>query len=79
MTHSILSVSGSVLSTHGNLNNQIGLPLSLLKLEKSHDFCVLVMGMNSFGEIRTLADIASPDVGTITTVGESSPGGNEGP
>ena len=71
MTHSILSVSGNVLSTHGNLNNQIGLPLSLLKLEKSHDFCVLEMGMNSFGEIRTLADIASPDVGTITTVGKA--------
>ena len=71
MTHSILSVSGSVLSTHGNLNNQIGLPLTLLKLEKSHDFCVLEMGMNSFGEIRTLADIASPDVGTITTVGKA--------
>ncbi len=71
MTHSILSVSGSVLSTHGNLNNQIGLPLNLLKLEKNHDFCVLEMGMNSFGEIRTLADIASPDVGTITTIGKA--------
>ena len=71
MTHSILSVSGRVLSTQGNLNNHIGLPLSLLKLESSQDFCVLEMGMNSFGEIKTLADIASPDVGTITTVGKA--------
>ena len=71
MTHSILSVSGNVLSTYGNLNNHIGLPLNLLKLEEEHDFCVLEMGMNSFGEIRTLAEIASPDVGTITTIGKA--------
>lgn len=71
MTHSILSVSGNVLSTPGNLNNQIGLPLCLLELEKKHDFCVLEMGMNSFGEIRTLADVASPDVGTITSIGKA--------
>ncbi len=71
MTHSILSISGNVLSTYGNLNNLIGLPLNLLKLEKEHDFCVLEMGMNSFGEIRTLAGVASPDVGTITTVGKA--------
>lgn len=71
MTHSILSVSGNVLSSYGNLNNHIGLPLSLLKLEEEHDFCVLEMGMSSFGEIRTLADVASPDVGTITMVGKA--------
>ena len=71
MTHSILSVAGKVLSTRGNLNNQIGLPLNLLQLDESYDFCVLEMGMNSFGEIRTLADVASPDVGTITTVGKA--------
>ena len=71
MTCSILSVSGSTLSTSGNLNNRIGLPLSLLELGEKHNFCVLEMGMNSFGEIRTLADVASPDVGTITTVGKA--------
>ncbi len=71
MTYSILSVSGNALSTSGNLNNRIGLPLSLLGLEEKHNFCVLEMGMNSFGEIRTLADVASPDVGTITTVGKA--------
>ncbi len=68
MTHSILSVAGNVLSTYGNLNNQIGLPLSLLKLEPEHDFCVLEMGMNSFGEIRTLTRTASPQVGAITNI-----------
>lgn len=71
MTHSILSISGNVLSTYGNLNNHIGVPLNLLKLEDEHDFCVLEMGMNSFGEIRTLTEVASPDVGTITTVGKA--------
>ncbi len=71
MTHSILSIAGNVLSTRGNLNNHIGLPLNLLELDGSHDFCVLEMGMNSFGEIKTLADVASPDVGTITTIGKA--------
>ena len=71
MTHSILSISGNVLSTYGNLNNHIGVPLNLLKLEEEHDFCVVEMGMNSFGEIRTLAEVASPNVGTITTVGKA--------
>lgn len=71
MTHSILSISGNVLSTYGNLNNHIGVPLNLLKLEEKHDFCVLEMGMNSFGEIRALAEVASPEVGTITTVGKA--------
>ncbi len=68
MTHSILSVAGNVLSTYGNLNNHIGVPLNLLKLEPKHDFCVLEMGMNSFGEIRTLAQTASPQVGAITNI-----------
>lgn len=71
MVHNILSVARNPLSTSGNLNNHIGLPMTLLKLEKNHDSCVLEMGMNSFGEIRTLAAIASPSVGTITNIGNA--------
>ncbi len=71
MTHSILSIPGKALSTYGNLNNQIGLPLNLLRLEKEHEFCVLEMGMNSFGEIRALTAVASPKVGAITNIGKA--------
>ena len=71
MTRSILSVSDETLATSGNFNNQIGLPLTLLKLEKRHAMCVVEMGMNSFGEIRTLAECASPQTGTITNIGNA--------
>jgi len=57
------------LSTMGNFNNQIGLPLTLLRLEEHHTWVVLEMGMNRPGEIRRLAEICSPDIGMITNVG----------
>ena len=71
MTRSILSVSNETLATSGNLNNLVGLPLTLLKLEKRHSMCVVEMGMNSFGEIRALAACASPQAGTITNIGNA--------
>jgi UDP-N-acetylmuramoyl-tripeptide--D-alanyl-D-alanine ligase len=58
-----------VLANPGNLNNLIGLPLTLVKLEPSHHAAVLEMGMNAPGEIARLTDIAMPTVGLITSVG----------
>ncbi len=58
-----------VLKTRGNLNNLIGVPLTLLGLGGDETFAVIEMGMNAPGEIRRLTEIADPDVGVITNVG----------
>ncbi len=71
MTYSILSVKNSTLKNTGNLNNQIGLPLTLLKLDKHHRLCVSEIGMNDFGEISYLTEIAEPDIGAITNIGRA--------
>jgi UDP-N-acetylmuramoyl-tripeptide--D-alanyl-D-alanine ligase len=55
-----------VLATRGNLNNDIGLPLTLLKLRAAHRFCAIELGMNHKGEIAVLADIAKPTVALVT-------------
>lgn len=58
----------NVLKSKGNFNNQIGLPLSLLSLNNKHEVAVLDMAMSAAGEIRTLTQIAPPDVGVITNI-----------
>ena len=59
----------SVLATRGNLNNDIGMPLTLLEMRPEHRYAVIEMGMNHAGEIRYLSQIASPDVALITNAG----------
>jgi len=71
MTATILELANRILKNQGNLNNLIGLPLTLLRLEKRHNMAVLEMGMNSPGEIARLTEIASPHVGAITNVGRA--------
>ncbi len=58
-----------VLATEGNLNNQVGVPLTLLKLESRHKVCVVEMGTNHFGEIEPLSKAAEPDVALIVSIG----------
>ncbi len=69
MAAGILERCNKTLKNQGNLNNLIGLPLSLLQLEDGHINAVLEMGMNRPGEIARLTEIAEPDVGVITNVG----------
>ncbi|MDX2170333.1 MAG: UDP-N-acetylmuramoyl-tripeptide--D-alanyl-D-alanine ligase [Deltaproteobacteria bacterium] len=60
---------GRVLKTHGNENNLVGVPLTLFRLAGAEALAVIEMGMNAFGEIARLTEIATPDVGCITNVG----------
>jgi UDP-N-acetylmuramoyl-tripeptide--D-alanyl-D-alanine ligase len=60
-----------LLYTQGNLNNHIGVPLTLLSLRPEHEIAIVEMGANHPGEIRTLAQIADPDFGLITNVGKA--------
>ena len=68
--YSVLSTKYNVLKTEGNNNNHIGLPLTILKL-KDHDAMVVEMGMNHFGEISLLSNIAKPTIAVITNIGTS--------
>jgi len=65
-----LEMTFPILKTEGNLNNLIGLPLTLLRLTEKEKVVVLEMGMNVPGEIRRLTEIAEPDVGLITNIQE---------
>lgn len=66
---SILSQLGPTLVTRGNLNNHIGVPLTLLELRQEHRFAVIEMGANHLDEIAQLASIAEPTVGLVTNAG----------
>ena len=66
MVTAIFSMCGKVLATEGNLNNDIGVPLSVLKLQPGHEYAVIEMGANHPGEIKYTAEIATPDIAVIT-------------
>jgi UDP-N-acetylmuramoyl-tripeptide--D-alanyl-D-alanine ligase len=68
MIASILATRGPALKTQGNLNNEVGLPLTLFELSPAHVAAVVEMGMNHAGEIGRLTAIARPDAGLITAV-----------
>ena len=69
MSESILSVCGRTLSTQGNLNNDIGLPLTLARLGADDQYAVIEMGANHHGEINYLAGLAQPTIAVVTNAG----------
>lgn len=71
MLAAVLGVKYRVLKTEGNFNNNVGLPLTLLRLSASDQIAVLEMGMDDFGQIDYLAGIVQPDLGVITNIGDA--------
>ncbi len=69
MIAAIIGREKNILMTEGNLNNLIGLPQTLFRLNKDHELALLEMGTNTVGEIKRLTRIAVPDIGLITNVG----------
>lgn len=67
----VLSQSHNVLFTLGNLNNPIGVPLTLLRLKPEHDLAVVEMGASHPGDIKELVEIAEPNYGIITNIGKA--------
>lgn len=69
MTAFVLASQYKTLATEGNLNNLIGVPKMLLKLDENHEAAVIEMGMNDFGEMARLTEIVEPTVGLLTNTG----------
>jgi UDP-N-acetylmuramoyl-tripeptide--D-alanyl-D-alanine ligase len=67
----VLSEKYNTISTQGNLNNHIGVPLSILQITPQHEIAVIEMGANHMGEIHDLCQIARPDYGLITNIGKA--------
>lgn len=71
MACAVLSEKFKVFKTHGNFNNEIGLPLMIFNLDKSYDIAVLELGISHFGEMHRMAKAAGPDIAIITNIGIS--------
>ena len=70
MIAAVLAQKYRVLKTEGNLNNEIGLPLTILKIREEHEVAVIEMGISEFGEMHRLAKVARPDVCVLTNIGQ---------
>lgn len=71
LLNNVLLEKYNVLCTKGNLNNHLGVPFTLLKLRKEHDFAIIEMGANHLGDIQELCEIAEPNFGIITNIGKA--------
>ncbi|MEE4178610.1 MAG: UDP-N-acetylmuramoyl-tripeptide--D-alanyl-D-alanine ligase [Bacteroides sp.] len=71
LVHAVLATTFHTLATKGNLNNHIGVPLTLLDLNQAHEIAIIEMGANHMGEIGELSALALPDYGIITNIGKA--------
>ena len=67
----VLSTKYNIYYTQGNLNNQIGVPLTLLSITRAHEMAIVEMGASHLGDIKELVEIAEPNFGLITNVGRA--------
>lgn len=74
LAHAVLNSTFHTFATKGNLNNHIGVPLSLLSITKEHELAIIEMGANHLGEIAHLSSIARPTHGLITNIGKAHTG-----
>jgi len=79
LLHAVLKQKFNTLATIGNLNNHIGVPLTLLRLKAEHEIAIIEMGANKQGDIKELCDIAEPTHGFITNIGKAHLEGMGGP
>ena len=71
LIHAVLAKKYKVFATSGNLNNHIGVPLSLLSINKNHEIAIIEMGANHVGEIASYCKMAQPTHGMITNIGKA--------
>ncbi len=71
LINAVLSKKFNVLATQGNLNNHIGVPLTLLSIRDEHSLAVIEMGANHIGEIKLLSELCKPQYGMITNIGKA--------
>ncbi len=71
MTHAVMSSKYNTLKNEGNLNNEIGVPLTLFRLDKTHEAAVIEMGMSGFDEISRMTKAVKPDAAIISNIGVS--------
>ncbi len=71
MVSAVLSQRFNLLKTDGNLNNQIGVPMTISRIERKHEAAVVEMGISGFGEMRLLSKIAQPTVAVFTVIGHA--------
>lgn len=79
LLHSVLKQKFNTLATRGNLNNHIGVPLTLLEIKSEHEIAIIEMGANKQGDIEELCEIAEPTHGFITNIGKAHLEGMGGP